>query len=124
MATFTLDDIRAAADAQYGSLDIPLSAKKNDVVRLLNPLRMSDTQRKALQGIQNRINEIGKDEEGNETPTEDAIAEQTDLIKEMLLTVAENRIAGQKLLDVLNGDLAALMVVFERYTEGTQAGEA
>lgn len=123
MATFSLDDIRAAADAKYGSLDIPLSEKQGDVVRLMNPLRMSEEQRKELQRIQDKLNEAG-DKSDSEEASEDAIAEQTALIKEMLLAVAENKQAGQKLLDALNGDLAMTMVVFEKYTEGTQLGEA
>lgn len=123
MATFSLDDIRAAADAKYGSLDIPLSEKQGDVVRLLNPLRMSEDQRKELQRIQDKLNEAG-DKSDSEEASEDAIAEQTALINEMLLAVAENKQAGQKLIDALNGDLAMTMVVFEKYTEGTQLGEA
>lgn len=125
MATFSLDQIRAAADAKYGSLDIPLSDKPGDVVRLLNPLRMSEEQRKELQVIQNKLNDAAdKDSGEDEQASEDAIAAQTELIKEMLLAVAENKQAGQKLLDALNGDLAMTMVVFEQYTEGTQLGEA
>jgi len=127
MATFSLDQIKAAADAKYGSLDIPLSDKQGDVVRLLNPLRMSEAQRSELRAIQDKLNEISASQEGDDEdsePSEDAVKEQTDLIAEMLLAVAENKTAGQKLLDALGGDLAMTMVVFEQYTEGTQAGEA
>ena len=125
MATFSLDQIKAAADAKYGSLDIPLSDKQGDVVRLLNPLRMSEAQRGELRLIQDRLNEISSSQEDEDAePTEDAVKEQTDLIAEMLLAVAENKTAGQKLLDALGGDLAMTMIVFEQYTEGTQAGEA
>ena len=129
MATFSLDQIRAAADAKYGSLDIPLSDKDGDVVRLLNPLRMSEQQRAELQVIQNKLNDAAdkSEEEGDgeeAAPAEDAVKEQTALIAELLLCVAENKTAGQKLLDALNGDLAMTMVVFEQYTEGTQLGEA
>jgi len=124
MATFSLDQIKAAADAKYGSLDIPLSDKAGDVVRLLNPLRMSEAQRAELRTIQDKLNDISAAAEGDEEPSEDAVKEQTDLIAEMLLAVAENKVAGKKLLDALGGDLAMTMVVFEQYTEGTQAGEA
>ena len=124
MATFSLDQIKAAADAKYGSLDIPLSDKQGDVVRLLNPLRMSEAQRAELRVIQDKLNDISASQEGEDEVSEDAVKEQTDLIAEMLLAVAENKTAGQKLLDALGGDLAMTMVVFEQYTEGTQAGEA
>lgn len=127
MATFSLDQIKAAADAKYGSLDIPLSEKQGDVVRLLNPLRMSEAQRTELRVIQDKLNDIAAaNEDGDEDaePTEDAVKEQTDLIAEMLMAVAENKAAGKKLLDALGGDLAMTMIVFEQYTEGTQAGEA
>lgn len=127
MATFSLDSIREAADAKYGSLDIPLSDKDGDVVRLLNPLRMSEQQRAELQIIQNKLNDAAeKDEDGDEDApaSEDAIKEQTELINELLLCVAENKQAGQKLLDALGGDLAMTMIAFEKYTEGTQLGEA
>lgn len=103
----TLDDIRAAAEAKYGSLDIQLP---DVTVKLLNPLRMTKKNRDALMAIQTRLGEDDADQEA--------------LLKEALNLVAENGPQAKALLKAVGDDLASLAVIFERYVEGTQAGEA
>lgn len=103
----TLDDIRAAAEAKYGSLDIKLA---DVTVRLLNPLRMSKKNRDALMAVQERLGEDNVDQEA--------------LIKEALTLVAENGPQAKALLKEIGDDLAAMATTFERYVGGTQAGEA
>ncbi len=107
MSTFTLDDIRAAADAKYGSTDIDLGDR---VVKLLNPLRLPKTNRNKLREVQDQLG------------AEDADQEQ--LLADALALVAESPAAAKRLLTELGGDLGLLVEVFGRYTEGTQAGEA
>jgi hypothetical protein len=107
LTTYTLDDIRAAAEAKYGSTDITLS---DGMVRLLNPLRMKKANRDALRDVQDKLN--GED------------ADQEDLLAEAVTLVAESPAAAKRLLKALDGDLAMLVEVFGRYSEGTQVGEA
>jgi hypothetical protein len=107
LTTYTLDDIRAAAEAKYGSTDITLS---DGVVRLLNPLRLKKGNREELLAVQDKLNADGADQEH--------------LLAEALTLVAETPAAAKRLLKALDGDLAMLVEVFGRYSEGTQAGEA
>lgn len=107
MSAFTLDDIRAAAEAKYGSTDIDLGTR---VVKLLNPLRLPKTRRTALVAVQDKLNAEGADQEA--------------LLAEALTLVAESAPAAKALLTAVGGDLAVLVEVFKHYSEGTQAGEA
>ncbi|MEU4155695.1 phage tail assembly protein [Actinoplanes sp. NPDC026670] len=109
MATnITLDDIRAAAEAKYGSTDIAIS--EDVTVRLLNPLRLPKAKRDALGALQGKLGEDDADQEA--------------LLSEAILVVAESEAKGKKLLSALGGDLALLAQVFETYSDGTQVGEA
>ncbi|MEU7570332.1 phage tail assembly protein [Micromonospora sp. NPDC049240] len=105
--TVSLDDIRAAAEAKYGSLDIPLGSL---TVRLLNPLRLSKKNRDALTSVQNRLDEDGADQEV--------------LLREALTVIAEHPTQAKALLKEIGEDLAVMATIFERYAAGTQAGEA
>jgi hypothetical protein len=104
----TLDTIRQAAEAKYGSTDIELAS--GEVVKLLNPLRMPKSRRDALRALQDRL---GGDD-----------ADQEALLGEALGLVAETPGKAKKLVGEIGGDLAVLAEVFGQYTTGTQAGEA
>ncbi|MGW1836970.1 phage tail assembly protein [Streptomyces sp. NPDC002067] len=107
MASFSLDTIRAAAEAKYGSTDIELG---DETIRLLNPLRLPKTKRTALSELQDRMG--GED------------ADQEELLSEAIRLVAERPAAADDLLDAVGGDLAVLAEIFDRYGKGTQVGEA
>ncbi|MEU3265117.1 phage tail assembly protein [Streptomyces bacillaris] len=107
MASYTLDDIRAAAERKYGSTDIVCG---EDTVRLLNPLRLPKTRRDTLLGLQE---EMGKED-----------ADQAELLAQAIRTIAESEKSADKLLDAVAGDLAILAEIFGHYGESTQAGEA
>ncbi|MEU6959591.1 phage tail assembly protein [Streptomyces sp. NPDC045456] len=107
MASFSLDDIRAAAEAKYGSTDIELV---DDTIRLLNPLRLPKLSRQKLTQLQDLMG--GED------------ADQEELLSEAIRLVAETRKAADKLLKAIGGDLALLAEIFDRYGKGTQVGEA
>jgi hypothetical protein len=107
MAAFSLDDIRAAAERKYGSTDIAFG---EDTVRLLNPLRLPKQKRTDLSALQDKLSEDGADQEA--------------LMSEAIRLVAESDKAAGKLLDAVNGDLAVLAEIFDRYGKGTQVGEA
>lgn len=107
MASFTLDDIRAAAEAKYGAMEIDLG---DDVVRLVNPLRLSKAKRDELTAINDRLEEEGVDQEA--------------VFHDAIRLVAETPGQATKLLKAVGSDLAILAEVFENYGKTTQVGEA
>ncbi|MFJ6893591.1 phage tail assembly protein [Streptomyces hokutonensis] len=108
MASFSLDSIRAAAEAKYGSTDIDLG--DGFVTRLVNPLRLPKEKRAELLKIQEKM-------DGDDVDQELVLADAVRL-------VAENPKAAEKLLDAVGSDLAVLAQIFATYSEGTQVGEA
>jgi hypothetical protein len=111
----TLDSIRKAADAAYGSYDIDLETKNGKpvagkTVRLLNALRISADKRKTLGDLKKNMG------------AEDA--DQSAVLQEMILLVAEDPKKGQMLLDAVGDDLAMLVQIVKEYGEATQMGEA
>jgi hypothetical protein len=107
MASFSLDQIREAAEAKYGSTDISLG---DSVVRLLNPLRLPKTKRDALTKLQDNLEKDGSDQE--------------QILSDAIVLVAETEAKGKALLKAVGGDLAVLAEIFETYGKGTQVGEA
>ncbi|MFE7480022.1 phage tail assembly protein [Streptomyces sp. NPDC057552] len=107
MASFTLDSIRTAAEAKYGSTNIELG---EETIRLLNPLRLPKASRTALSNLQDRM---GADD-----------ADQEELLSEAIRLVAEHPKAAERLLSAVSGDLAVLAEIFDRYGRGAQVGEA
>lgn len=101
MASFSLDDIRAAAERKYGSTTI-------GDVELLNPLRLKAEDRKALLKLQ------------DDMQADDA--DQEDLIRQSIVLVAKNKADARALVADL--DLAMLVTIFEHYGKETEAGEA
>lgn len=106
MANFTLDDIRAAAEAKYGSTDIETS---KGTTKLVNPLRLSKTKRNKLTSIQERI---------------DAGDDQAEVLEDALRLVSATKAQADALLKDIDGDLAVLVEVFNAYNESAQVGEA
>lgn len=111
--TFTLDDIRAAAEAKYGSTDIQIG---DTLVRLLNPLRLTKVKRTALVAAQKDL----EAEEGDE----EVEVDQEAAFHAILRIVAETEHQAEVLIDAVGDDLAQLASLFSMYSEGTQAGEA
>ncbi|MGW3336210.1 phage tail assembly protein [Streptomyces sp. NPDC001009] len=107
MASFSLDDIRAAAERRYGSTDITIG---DEVVRLLNPLRLPKAKRDALLALQDQM--------GNDD------ADQAELLSDAIRTVAASPEGADHLLTEVGGDLAILAEIFGHYGESTQSGEA
>jgi hypothetical protein len=115
MATFTLDDIREAAEAKYGSTDIQVD---DVLVRLLNPLRLTKVKRTALIAYQKDL----EAKDGEDGDSEDV--DQAEVFQAILRLVAATEHQGDVLIAELGDDLALLASVFEMYSAGTQAGEA
>ena len=89
MSSFSLDDIRAAADRKYGSTDIAVG---DETVRLLNPLRMKKSQRDKLIGVQKEM-EAGTDE------AEDV--DQVAVFQQALRIVAQTPAQAKLLIDAI-----------------------
>lgn len=107
MASYTLDDIRAAADAKYASTDIDLGT--GDVVHLVNPLRLPKASRDKLHELQDRLEKDG--------------ADQQVLLEDAIRLVSDNGQKADALLTEIGGDLAVLAQIFETYGESTQVGK-
>jgi hypothetical protein len=110
MSSYSLDDIRAAADAKYGATEIVVDA--DTTVRLINPLRLAKADRDALLSVQDRLTDESED------------VDQADVFAQAIRTVADNKSAADKLIEAIGGDLAILAEVFRAYTEGASVGEA
>ncbi len=110
--TYSLDDIRTAADAKYGSTDIEVG---DITVRLLNPLRLSEENRKGLMDTQKKMS---ADNEGEDEPN------TIELFHDSLRFVAETDKQADALIEACGRDLAVLAQVFETYGEAAQVGEA
>ncbi|WP_042800927.1 phage tail assembly protein [Streptomyces sp. C] len=107
MASYSLDDIRAAAERKYGSTDIEFGG---DVVRLLNPLRLTKAKRDELMSVQDQL---GKED-----------SDQAAVLSQAIRVVAASEAAANKLLEAVGDDLAILAEIFGHYGESTQSGEA
>lgn len=116
MAKFTLDDIKAAAERKYGALELDIDGHE---VRLLNPLKMSSENRKALIAKQEELNAQDEAREnGEEVPEVD----QEVVLDDMLKLIAATEGQAKHLIRHL--DLAEKATVFGMYQEHTELGEA
>lgn len=104
----SLDSIRQAAEARYGSFTVTLDDDSALILR--NPLKLSKEEREKLQCLQDRLSEDGED--------------QGELLSELLKLVATSTAMANKLLKAVGGDLTVLVEIFSQYSEATQAGEA
>lgn len=115
--SYTLDDIRAAADKKYGSYDINLG--DGATVRLLNPLRLHADKRAELSALQTELK--GVDTEGDEAVAD---VDQADVFRRMIRTVADVPALAERLIELVGDDLGVLATIVSDYGKGTQQGEA
>lgn len=108
MATFTLDDLKTAAEKKYAPTVIQ---NGKDEYVLPNLLQVDSARRKKVLGL---IEDLDK--------TED-MDEQLGVINEMLTILTEDG-RGEELLALLGDNTALLMELFESWMEGAQVGEA
>lgn len=117
--TFSLDDIRAAAEAQFGSSNfeyINEDGEQRELV-LINPLRLPKKRRDALLGLQDELDADEADQEalmvkGLHLSAEDYDA-RTKKSKHVTGFVASH-----------DGDLAVIATVFQLHQKAAQVGEA
>lgn len=113
MATkVTLDDIRAAAEAKYGSFDIELGEGRTLIMR--NPLRLTKAERAELGDLQSDVN---KDDE-----TESA--DQEEVFAKIITLVAANKATAEEFLAAVGDDLTVLVETIQGYQKAAQMGEA
>lgn len=105
--TFSLDSIREAVSAKYANTVIDAG---DYTVTLVNVLQLPKTKRDALTAIQE---EMDKDD-----------ADQGLVFGNAIRTVSTNEEYANRLLDEVGDNLAFLVEIFSRYSEGTQVGEA
>jgi DNA-binding ferritin-like protein (Dps family) len=108
--SYSLDDIRAAAEKKYGSVDILVG---ETTVSLVNALRLPKEKRTALFAVQE---ELDSDAENQR--------DQEEVLADALRLVAATDEQAAVLLDAIGDDLAVMAEIFSTYAKGTQAGEA
>jgi hypothetical protein len=125
--TLTLDDIQGAAEARFGTLDIPLANGK--VLQLVNPLRLPKEARAEL----TTALAAGKKADGakpEDADVDESFGTLAELYQKVIRIAALDDASGaDQLLKALvlpsgEPDLAKLMVVVEKYMESQKVGEA
>lgn len=109
----TLDDIRAAAEAKYGSYTIQLDSTTS--ITLRNAMRLPKKERDALGELQKRINDA---EDINDI---DALIEA---VKDALSVIAQEKPLAERLIAEIGDDLPILMQIFAAWSEATMGPEA
>lgn len=108
---FTLDDLNTTLEKKYGPFVFKAGRetfKLQQVLRL--PKEKRDVVKAQLELLDGNKNDLGEDE-----------------MLAVLKAVLENVVEGDKtdrLLDVLGHDLVKLTILFEKWGESTQVGEA
>lgn len=113
--SFSLDDMKAALDAEFAPVTFTVG---NDTLVLQNLMRIDATPRKEVLEAMAQL----RTAEGAEEDKQDLA-----LMGEAVTTILRNVVAGgkgQKLVDALGGDLLLSMKVLEKWTGATQAPEA
>ncbi len=111
----SLDELRQEARKRYA--DYPVTLDDQTTVVLRAPLRLSSDERTALRGMQSKISAMQDEDEYSD-------AELLELLRDILLTVADDNERGHRLVTEIGEDLAVLQTMFEDYSERTQSGEA
>jgi hypothetical protein len=108
---FTLDDIRTAAEREYGNTELELDGH---TVVLLNPLRMEKAKRDELMELQKEL-DAEKDESAEDT-------DQEEVLDAMFLLIAQTEGQGRHVSRTLN--LAEKVTVLNLYGKEAELGEA
>lgn len=107
-----LDDLVAAANAQYAHLEVEIAP--GDVVVFRNALQLDAAERKELQEAGKRHDE---DEEADDR-------EVIDLLRDALRVAASDKEAADRLFGAIGDNLGVVLTLWKQYNEGTQVGEA
>lgn len=110
-STFTLDDIRAAADQKYGATKIAIG--EGDIVELRNYIRLDKDERAALKAYQ--------EEKAPENETDEELFERLSGLIRILVSEQER---ASHLLNALQGKVDLLAEVIAKYMEDQKSGKA
>ena len=113
MATFTLDNLREAADKKYGPTIIETPDHDYTLPTLL---RLDSTKRGKVEKILDKISALGDEDDSIDLNKQIALFED-------LIVQAEVDGRGKELVDLVN-DPAVIIDIVTAWLEGTQAGEA
>lgn len=108
--SFTLDDIRDAAEEKYGSVYIVVGDTECE---LINVLRLPKERRDVILNL-------AKEQDEDDVDVDDT----REAMLEGLRAACRTKEQGKALTDALGDDLPLVAQVFSTYTEGTQSGEA
>ena len=120
---FTLDDIRDAAEAKYGSTWVVTDEQE---IELVNLLRLPKEKRDVILSLSKKAEKPAKGEGGEGEESEDSvdIDEMRDDLKAGLTAACRTTEQANALMAFVGDDTALVMQVFTMYTKETQAGEA
>jgi hypothetical protein len=113
MAKFTLADIRAEAERRYAPTVIELSDGTEIVLQ--NILNLDD---KTSNKVEKALRELSATNDDDDRDVGSVRESALELLK---LIAGKN---GDKLADELGGNLAGILILIERWTNGSQVGEA
>lgn len=113
MATFTIDELREAADKKYAPTVIEAGDKTYTLPTLLR--LKSDRRKQVIQLLENLESELGED-------TGKSLEGGLDAFRKLIVEVEENG-NGQELVDLIDDDVVLIDVV-NAWLDGIQAGEA
>lgn len=118
MSSFSLDDLRQSLQSRFGPVELTgYPGGDGSVIRLLPILRHGADRRKEISEAMNRLGATQSDGRIDLNATVDSIAELLEL-------VCERREDIHRIREGVNGDGQALLVLWEKYQEATQPGEA
>ena len=111
-SSFSLDDIRAAAEKKYGATEIAGA-------ELRNPIRLSDDERKALAAAYDKL-DVDEDSEDAENLTKDDIF---NALAEILVVLATHKTKdkAKALVDSLDGQIDLAQEVLAHWNEDQKA---
>ena len=119
MAQYTLDDLNAALERQFGPTKI------GDEIVLLPVLRLSKEKRQALKELQAQSKELSEIKDDDEDIDADAVIDATrEKLETMIKIISESESAGYAALKWAGGDLAKLQTIVSIWNKDQKPGEA
>jgi tail assembly protein len=126
--TFTLDNLRNDLESKYGPVVLEGFPGEGGPIRLLPMLRLSEQRRAEVSEVMTRHQKEARERKaaedaGDEEAPVDLNA-SVEQISELLVLVLERKTDIHRIEDAFDGDGQALLMLWERYQEATQPGEA
>jgi hypothetical protein len=117
MAALNVAQLRTEAEQKY--TDLPIETSSGALVHLRNLLRLPDEARKSAQVLMGSLDGKKGDDAAD---VFDQLGHQEAVLRDLFLLVADD--LDEMKREIESWDLALRLYVFEKWSEGTQAGEA